>query len=524
MIIKNLPKDSQIQFISELFKYEHLKTWNLRLCIKADEKNVFRHTRLSNLPTIAKRRYINPSNGIVRSAGYPVELKKTSTSNWKVEKDKEGDNYSFVLDYNISIDYKRTNIKIYIPQIEFARALFFHNSYLARNCIDNGILSREFYITNNSDGLSIINVLPICTLSVTQLNNEGLRRLLAWILVDKNARASYDSISKNFTENAKTKNGIKTWKFKFAPPNLTDFDLSLTGWLDKKTNHYYVYEITSVQNVNCDLPKKVFFNSDKFKTGTQSGGTRSTGGYSSSNDEVIDDTQEADIDSRLKNIDIPKTLFSFAQPIETRKVVKRKSKGRTGADAENTDEFVELEFSADEAIVGGTACQADFAGLEDGSDVIELYMQRFEAFKFLIKKFDEKYQVHCEQQLHFLPAVNKSKCHKTIDGNKRALLEVQVTTENAKFVILELDTSDKNRALSTLVIEVDDFIHWRTRIDKLMTTIVSKSLHWPTENNLEKYGKTKSINHPKDMWELLEDSIDFERWLNRLAVALRVEN
>lgn len=55
MIIKNLPEDSQIQFISELFKYEHLKIWNLRLCIKANKQSFFRHTRLSNLPTIAKR-------------------------------------------------------------------------------------------------------------------------------------------------------------------------------------------------------------------------------------------------------------------------------------------------------------------------------------------------------------------------------------------------------------------------------------------------------------------------------------
>lgn len=516
MIIKNLPEDSQIQFISELFKYEHLKIWNLRLCIKANKQSFFRHTRLSNLPTIAKRRYINPSDGIVRSAGYPVELKKTSTSNWKVEKDKEGDNYSFVLDYNISIDYERTNIKIYIPQIEFARALFFHNSYLVRNCIDNGILSREFYITNDSDVLSIINVLPICTLSVTQLNNEGLRRLLAWILIDKNARASYESISKNFTKNARTYNGIKTWKFKFEPPNLTDFDLSLTGWLDKKTNNYYVYEITSVQNVNCDLPKKVFFNSDKFKAGTQSGGTRSTGGYSSSNDEVIDDTQEADIDSRLKNIDIPKTLFSFAQPIETRKVVKRKSKGRTGADAETTDEFVELEFSADEAIVGGTACQADFAGLEDESDALELYMQRFESFKLLIKKLSEQPNIECHEELHFLPAVGRSRLHRTIDGNKRSLLEVRVKTDSSQFVILEIDTSDNSKPVSTLVIKINDIDYWDTQINELLRSIVKRSLRWPKAISLKKIGEVSKLNHPHELCEFTESSDDFIRWQKRL--------
>ncbi len=37
-------------------------------------------------------------------------------------------------------------LHIRIPQIELARVLFFHNAYLARNCIDQGILAREFLL------------------------------------------------------------------------------------------------------------------------------------------------------------------------------------------------------------------------------------------------------------------------------------------------------------------------------------------------------------------------------------------
>ena len=55
-----------------------------------------------------------------------------------------------------------------------------------------------------------------------------------------------------------------------------------------------------------------------------------------------------------------------------------------------------------------------------------------------------------------------------------------------------------------------------------MITIVSKSLHWPTKKNLKDFGEAKTINHPQDIWELSENSIDFERWLSRLATVLRL--
>lgn len=523
MKVNNFPEDAQIQFISKIFKHNHLKSWNLELSIKSEGRNLLRHTRLSNLPAIAKRRYINPSDGQVRKAGYPLVLNNVTTSSWRVGIDSENNGYTFVFNYSKNQSNESSIIHIHIPQIEFARILFLHNPYLARNCIDNGILSREFWIKERLDDSILINVIPTCTLPLKTFNSEGERRLLAWILLDDNARVSYESMAKHFTDEAIENDGRKSWDFRFEPPQLANLSLETIGWLDKKTNNYYVYEITGIGNIQSSLSKKVQFYSNKFKVDAQAsskGGNAGGTGYTDS--DTIDDQQDADIDTKIKKLDIPKTSFSFANPIDTRKIAKRKVKGRLDADGAPNDEFVELDLNADEATIDGTAHQADFSGLDDDSDVLELYMQRFDAFKLLIGRLSEQYSIQCNEKIHFLPAVGRSRLHRTIDGNKRSILAVQIKTDKAEFVILEIDMNDTDRLLSTLIVKVEDAERWNQHFEEVLQLIVQRSINWPTDEYLETFGLVKRMRHPSVSFELTETSIEFEGWLNRLTSILEI--
>ena len=51
-----------------------------------------------------------------------------------------------------------------------------------------------------------------------QFNNEGIRRLLAWIILDENARKSYESIALYFTIEAKKFEVQTSWRFHFNLP------------------------------------------------------------------------------------------------------------------------------------------------------------------------------------------------------------------------------------------------------------------------------------------------------------------
>lgn len=519
MKVKGYPEDSQICYVANLFKFHNLKSWNIELCIKSNEQYQILPTRLSNLPAIAKRRIINPSDGQSRKGGYLFSLKDISTLDWQLGNDSEGGGNTFVFDY---IKSDESVVTVHIPQIEFARVLFFHNAYFARNCIDHGILSREFWIQDRHDDSVFVNVLSISSLTLKIFENEGHRRLLAWILLDENARHSYESIAKHFVNEVKDDENRQVWCFQFDPPKLGNISLETRGWMDKKTGNYHVHEILGISNIPSSLSKKVQFFSEKFKVGT--GGNTSSGAKPTgpSDGTTIDDQQEADIDTKLKTIDIPTTSFSFANPIETRKVVKKKVPGAQRDDVEEYDELVELGLSTDEATIDGTACQADFSGLNDDSDVLELYMQRFEAFKLLIERLSEHTDIECTETLHFLPAVGRSRLHKTIDGNKRSVLEVSVTTKSSQFVILEIDTTDNSKSVSTLVIEVEDVDFWHAHLDEVLKIIVRQSLRWPRVSYLEKFGTVRTLNHPQGILELTEDSDDFVSWQRRLCQALSI--
>jgi hypothetical protein len=445
-------------------------------------------------------------------------LSNISTSDWKVGIDSESGGNTFVFDY---IKPDESTVTVHIPQIEFARVLFFHNAYLARNCIDQGVLSREFWIQNVQDDSVLVNVLPISSLPLKIFENEGQRRLLAWVLIDKNARCSYESIAKNFTEEVQETEDKKSWSFGFSPPLIDNISLDTRGWLNKKTGNYYVHEIIGINNISSSLPKKVQFFSERFKASMRGGGTGKVAkpnGPASS--DTIDDQQEADLDTKTKIIEVPTISFSFATPIETRKVVKKRVSGAQGSETEGYEDLVELDLSADEATIDGTACQADFSGLDDDSDVLELYMQRFEAFKLLIKRLSEQPNIDCHEELRFLPAIGRSRLHRTIDGNKRSLLEVKVKTDKSQFVVLEIDTTDNSKPISTLIIKINNLDYWDDHMDELLILVVKRSLRWPKTSYLKKFGTVQTLNHPQDMLELTESSDDFMRWQKRLDKAL----
>lgn len=515
MITKGFPEDSKIMYVANIFKFKHLKSWSLELCLRSAGRDQILHTRLSNLPALAKRRVINPSDGQSRKGGYPFSLSDISTSNWQVGIDSESGGNTFVFDY---IRPDESTVRVHIPQIEFARVLFFHNAYLSRNCIDQGLLSREFFIQDIQDDSILVNVLPISSLPIKSFENEGQRRLLAWILIDKNARSSYESIAKNFIEEAQETKYKKIWRFIFSPPRLDDFSLETRGWMDKDTGNYYIHEVLGISNISSSLTKPVRFYSEKFKTGITGGAKGSIAkSVGSADSNTIDDQQDADIDTKLKKLDIPTTSFSFANAIETRKVVKKRVPSSNGLESEEYEDLVELDLSTDEATSDGTACQADFSGLDDESEVLELYMQRFEAFKLLTRKLSEQHDLDCHEELHFLPAVGRSSLHRTIDGNKRSLLEVQIKTDKADFIVLEVDMSDNNRMLSTLIIKVEDTELWNQQLQDILQLVVQRSINWPTNKYLENFGIVKRMKHPSNSLQLTESSIEFNGWLSRLT-------
>lgn len=87
-------------------------------------------------------------------------------------------------------------VQIELPQLELARAFFFQHAYLTRSALELNPLAEDFDIQNNTDHY-LINVLPSCecSLALSHFNKPEFRRFIVYLLLDKNIRASYESIA-----------------------------------------------------------------------------------------------------------------------------------------------------------------------------------------------------------------------------------------------------------------------------------------------------------------------------------------
>ena len=357
-----------------------------------------------------------------------------------------------------------------------------------------------------------------------QFNNEGIRRLLAWIILDENARKSYESIALYFTIEAKKFEVQTSWRFHFNLPLLENIALKTVGYFDSENKEYTVFEITDLHIIKTSLPEQIHYESPKFKSGKTSGSNGGSSGSGLDNDDPpVDDDVEADSNSKSFQVKIPQTSLSFANPSETKKVVKKKTRSGSGGQHDST-EYEDAGVGTDEPTTNGNGPKGEFNGLDDDSDVIALYMQRFDAFKVLIKQLSSKHGVTYEEKLHYLRKVGRSRLHITLDGNRRCLLEIRLSINNQRYVIMEIDTTDNLKPLSTLIVQIHDVVLWNSNLNSIRDTIVKNSLRWPSIETLENFGTPYTLNHPKHLFELTESNDEFKGWLQRLEKVLSLND
>lgn len=109
------------------------------------------------------------------------------------------------------------------------------------------------------------------------LNDYGSRKLLSWLLIDQDVRASYQSLGQLQKQNGYDKKGYRYWHFQFKPPKLSGVKFEVRGHFDKQQNCMFVYEIIGISNLKADIPEVVEIYHPDFKEnvhGQGAGGVR----------------------------------------------------------------------------------------------------------------------------------------------------------------------------------------------------------------------------------------------------------
>ena len=274
-------------------------------CYPPQQKNGFRATAFANVPALYRGKIINQrelSEGYVKQGRYTFKgndnLRKSTLSEFpnlnsaKSVRNKESEQKAFVLD--------RINAPtLVLPQLELARVLFYASSYLSRASLMSSRLLTDFKVeVNTKADYANIEVLQISKYPISTFNDSATRAMLSWLLIDKNAKRSFESIFRYFNteSNLDVSHGYKRWLFHFEPPQMAGWSFSYKGRLDASGEYFLVEKITDIE-INAPMPSRVNFHNPKFKHQDEeqklTSGGKGSELYERPEEHVVDDDREA---------------------------------------------------------------------------------------------------------------------------------------------------------------------------------------------------------------------------------------
>lgn len=526
--ISHIAKDMKIKKIGALFKKHNSGNWAINLALENETKvPEMTYTNFSNAQLLRKNSHINPTQEY--SKGYNLRFQISSTKDWQSSIDNPNLPKGKFVEHCFLFDAIRMDqssqpmsetIKVRLPQFELARSLFFYTPYLVRSSILENNLSIDFDMVSHPDHY-LINILPACSYPISHFNDAGIRRILSWILLDPDIRQSFESISQFCTQYGYDFDQYRIWSFCFNPPQLSGIIFDTYGYYKSETSEFFVNEISGFQNIPSTISKEVEFYSDKFIESKSGGkGENSSGTTNNGKEPTIKDDEEGNSDD-VQIIDVAPTHFDFLEAIETRKTSKKSRHRNQGTkDQELPSNKEPSGVSTNEPVSEGTVPSAEFKGVEDETEDLHLYLDRFSAFQQMIDLLCEKNPVkNFSFQLHKLPNIQGHSKHIKTDGNPRCIAEVSFQLNNQNIVILEVDTSDNKKALSTRVLCLKDMNRWnQADRAKVLELVVTQCLCWPKGIFKNICYKNSTLNHPRMNAKKQEVSEqELKGWMGRLT-------
>ncbi|MDR9983641.1 MULTISPECIES: Tn7-like element transposition protein TnsE [Gammaproteobacteria] len=522
--LKGFKDDTWINGIGNFYRKKDGVQWGINLSVHPRGESGKDSTTLSNAPILVRKRKLNPTQEYSRR-GFEKNFTISTSLDWQIDLlgncpalerllPKEAKQYCFVFQLN-------DGTRIYLPQFELARVLFFKNGYLARSSVVHDLLSNEFILEYDEENdKAIVNVLDSFSGNWELFNDYGHRRLLAWLLMDPEARRSYDSIGRYQLTHGYDVGQYRYWDFLFDPPALEDVWMKVKGNFDVESRTLLVHEIMSIRNVPVNIPGSVEFFSPKFYI--------QLNGKGQGNEAVrplghkVDDAAEESRENKPVLLEGYATEFEFGRAIETSKICeKEKPTGRCRKDDSEPDE-ASSDVSTEAQSPGGDLPSADWDDLNDQTDDAHLYLNKFYSF---FKMLDLLHEKHCCLVVKFplrkLPAIGKCKKHLLgTDKNPRCMSVVHVTAGGAGYYLLEVDTSDASKALSTKVIRASAVGDIETHLFEIERQLLKASLSWPKEFLDKLVGEQNHtwIPHQKSDKTGALTTSEIEKWASRISI------
>ncbi|MBM7073496.1 hypothetical protein JQC92_15890 [Shewanella sp. 202IG2-18] len=483
-------------------------------CNPPQQKNGFHATAFSNVPALYRGKIINQrelSERYIKRGRHTFranEYLRKSTLNEFPDSDsaeslrnKESEQHAFVLE-------RTTAPSLVIPQLELARVLFYASSYLSRASLMSSRLLTDFKVeVNMKQDFANIEVLQTSNFPPSAFNDSATRAMLSWLLIDSNAKRSFESIFRyfNIENHLDISARYRRWLFNFDPPQMPGWSFLYEGRPDVSGRYFLVEKISDIE-INAQMPSRVYFHNPSF-THPDEGLEPTTGGegskpYERPEDHIIDDDKEASDANQAFLLGENTCSVRFKNSFSTSKATIPKRSHRPDGNQELPEKASDV-VSTNEPGSDGEIPSADIGGgMEDCTDRSEEYASRFTAFNMMVQMLEEKYACTIiDSYTHELEQVGRSKCHLIDSGAKRTIRCVVVKRNGHVNYLLEIDVTGLKKWISTKCIRKTDTRNWKEQFSQIKKGVVTKSLGWPTQEMDAMFGFKKHIGipHPKSI-------------------------
>lgn len=515
---KHIEDDSKITGIGSLFRGINRKLWGINLDLAGKASNSI---QFGAVPILARRRLLNPTVKN-RRKGLPTKLTILNAQNWQLRRMKDCPAYEKAPKGGDKDQYcfatEDSGKALYIPQLEMARVLFFHDPFMARLSLQHNALAEDFFVDSNDENPTIY-VREGAEYPVYYFNRDVNRRFLSWVLLDADARRSFESISTNLLINSIRRGGYEHWDFCFTPPPLVGVKMEMTGWADYESNSFFVWEIHSIRSLPSIIKGNVDFVHPNYERTI--GGKPTRGGTSRGEPPEqfeLDDDEVSDADKTTISLLSDQVAICFKEPFITNRIAK-KTKSVNNFIGDGESEALGKDLSINEKEVTGNLPGGAWNNLDDQTNDAHLYQSKFLSFMKMVCILESVYGCQIlDRSIVKLPKLGEGKKHWLMDTqNPRCLAIVELIFEGQLITLLEIDTSDGAAKLSTMMLRIGVKGWILENVSRVKVGIMKKSLAWPTAIFVESLGEAnfKGISHPKSKHSGLIDPDEIDHWAQR---------
>lgn len=420
--------------------------------------------------------------------------------------------------------FKVNGLTVWLPKFELARKLFFHAGFLVRSAFEPRGLDMAFSVQKEEDAIHIHT--PAKTGAPSQLLKiKGYRDHFSWLLLDSDMRCSFESIWQSLNEEQSSAGSrYARWQFNFTPPRgLSGITMEVQGPLDQDRGELLVWEIRGLLGIKFDCRDEIHFHHPSFRLSVRGEGCSRIPTASGTEEIEVDAEEEPGEGRERQLIELPIEGIAFDGYPATRIAYRGQRATSHGKKVDDESESVSCgekkALGVADDVIGGAIAPGEFLQLEVSKDQGQ-YSSRFVMLRDIIRRIAEEPGIALlELEVKPLPQVLRCSYHMIDETTPRCYLMAKFRLKDGRErYLLEIDTSDNRKRLSTRILGFQIGVDIGNSIKLILKGTVRGSLRWP--NTMEKLcAVVRSVHHPKDSAaETYQARINF--WKQRVIVFL----